>query len=127
MVAIHVMIRYVKNTFTFMYIHVPFVLLCTLCTCMSLRQFVASISKIFFQPFFVESKFPIFYIVTQIIAGFDHFPYFSDLTEYRFRFILVSYEIKHVSHDGRNLFHLELLLAHCVQQHHLQLQNSRLK
>ena len=76
-------------------------------------KFVASSSQIFFQSFFVESKFLKCCIVTQIGASFDHFPYFSDLTEYRFCFVLVSYEIKHVSHDGRNSCHLELLLAHC--------------
>ena len=78
-------------------------------------KFEAYSSQIFFQSFFVESKFLKFCIVTQIGASFDHFPYFSDLTEYRFCFVLVSYEIKHVSHDGRNSCHLELLLAHCGQ------------
>ena len=51
-------------------------------------KFVAFSSQIFFQSFFVESKFLIFCIVTQIGASFDHFPYFSYLTEYRVRFVL---------------------------------------
>ena len=77
-------------------------------------KFVAFSSQIFFQSFFVESKFLIFCIVTQIGASFDHFPYFSDLTEYRVRFVLVSNERKHASHAGRNFFQLDLLLAHCA-------------
>ena len=77
------------------------------------------VSKIFSQIFFVKFWSRIFLnfvfcIVTQIGASFDHFPYFSDFVEYRISFILVSYEIKHVSHGGRNFCHLELLLAHCV-------------
>ena len=84
-----------------------------ICLFLIQSKFEAYSSQIFFQSFFVESKFLKFCIVTQIGASFDHFPYFSDLTEYRFRFVLVSYEIKHVSHDGRNSCHLELLVAHC--------------
>ena len=80
-----------------------------------MTTFSIEISQIFFFKFCsrIFSNISIG-IVTQIGGSFDHFPYFFDSIEYRFRFTLVSYEIKRMSHVGTNFCHLELLLAHCV-------------
>ena len=79
-----------------------------------MTTFSIEISQIFFFKFCsrIFSNISIG-IVTQIGGSFDHFPYFFDSIEYRFRFTLVSYEIKRMSHVGTNFCHLELLLAHC--------------
>ena len=79
-----------------------------------MTTFSIEISQIFFFKFCsrIFSNISIG-IVTQIGGSFDHFPYFFDSIEYRFRFTLVSYEIKRMSHVGTNVCHLELLLAHC--------------
>ena len=81
-----------------------------------MTTFSIEISQIFFFKFCsrIFSNISIG-IVTQIGGSFDHFPYFFDSIEYRFRFTLVSYEIKRMSHVGTNFCHLELLLAHCEE------------
>ena len=81
-----------------------------------MTTFSIEISQIFFFKFCsrIFSNISIG-IVTQIGGSFDHFPYFFDSIEYRFRFTLVSYEIKRMSHVGTNFCHLDLLLAHCGQ------------